>query len=322
MIISASRRTDIPAFYAEWFMNRVRAGFFYRVNPFNARQVTGFSLMPEDVDAVCFWTRDPRPLLPHLGELDGRGVNYYFQFTLTPYGPPFEPNLPPLPERLAALLDLSARIGPERVVWRYDPIILTNANPVDWHLAQAEELAAQLSGATRRLVFSFCDFYGAGKGRLGRALQGSGITLEDITAPEHAAELEQLALGFAAIARRYSLEICTCAEAADLEHFGIGHGACIDGVLIRRLFGGNHSQRKDRNQRQGCNCVESVDMGAYNSCPFRCAYCYANFNTGIIEQNRLRHDPESALLLGRHDGDVEIRRSLRGGLTADFSSRR
>ena len=313
MIISASRRTDIPAFYADWFMNRVRAGYFYRVNPFNARQVAGFSLRPEDVDAICFWTREPRPLLPHLGELDSRGLNYYFQFTLTPYGPSFEPHLPPLAERVEALLELSARIGPEHVMWRYDPIILSSATPIDWHLTQAEVLAAQLHSATRRLVFSFCDFYGEGKGRLGRALHGSGIALADITVPEHAADLEQVARGFAAIARRYGLEIYTCTEEADLERFGIGHGACIDGELIGRLFGVNPSQRKDRNQRQGCNCVESVDMGAYNSCPFRCAYCYANFNTVIIGQNRLRHDPESALLLGRHDGEVEIRRSLRGG---------
>ncbi|HEX5773851.1 MAG TPA: DUF1848 domain-containing protein, partial [Geomobilimonas sp.] len=276
-------------------------------------QVAGFSLRPEDLDAVCFWTREPRPLLPHLAELDGRGLNYYFQFTLTPYGPPVEPHLPPLKERVDALLGLAARIGPERVVWRYDPVILSGATPVDWHLAQAGALAARLSGATRRLVISFCDFYGAGKGRLGRALQGSGIEPADITAPEHAAELEQVALGFGALARRNGLEIFTCTEEADLERFGIGHGACIDGELIQRLFGGNPSRRKDRNQRQGCNCVASVDMGTYNSCPFRCAYCYANFNTGIIEQNRLRHDPESALLLGWHDGEVEIRKSLRGG---------
>ena len=136
--------------------------------------------------------------------------------------------------------------------------------------------------------------------------------MADITTPEHTADLEQLARGLASIARRYGLEIYTCAEEADLERFGIGHGACIDGELIRRLFGGNFSRRKDRNQRQGCNCVESVDMGAYNSCPFRCTYCYANFNAGIIEQNRRRHDPESALLLGRYDGEVEIRRTLGG----------
>jgi hypothetical protein len=183
---------------------------------------------------------------------------------------------------------------------------------VDWHLAQAEALAAQLNGATRRLVLSFCDFYGAGKGRLGRALQGSGIALADITAPEQAADLEQIARGFAAIANRHGLEIVTCAEEADLEPFGIGHGACIDAELIRRLFGGNPSQRKDRNQRQGCNCVASVDMGMYNSCPFRCTYCYANFNAGMIEQNRRRHDPESALLLGQYDENVEIRRSMGG----------
>jgi len=124
MIISASRRTDIPAFYADWFMTRIREGFFHRVNPFNSKQVSAFSLKPEHLDAICFWTKNPKPLLQHLDELDQQGYNYYFQFTLNPYNKTFEPHVPALEERIATFKELAGRIGSERVVWRYDPIIL------------------------------------------------------------------------------------------------------------------------------------------------------------------------------------------------------
>ncbi len=312
MIISASRRTDIPAFYADWFMNRVRAGYFYRVNPFNSRQISGFSLKPEHVDAICFWTRNPRPLLPHLAELDERGLNYYFQFTLNAYDRTFEPNLPPLDERIETMIELAGRIGPERVVWRYDPIILSNVTSAAWHLDQAIRIASRVKDATRRLVVSFCDFYGKGEGRLGKSLQGTGIRLADITAPEQRAVLEEVACGFGKIAVSHRLEIFSCSEAVDLAAFGIEHGACIDPNLIRKLGGVAASGRKDSNQRADCNCVESVDMGAYNSCRYRCAYCYANFNAGMIERNCRNHFPDSPALLGRYGGEVEIRTSLIG----------
>ena len=310
MIISASRRTDIPAFYSEWFMNRIRAGFFYRVNPFNSRQVSGFSLKPEHLDAICFWTKDPQPLLRYLDELDERGHRYYFQFTLNPYGREFEPEVPSIAERIATFRELAGRIGPERLVWRYDPVILSSVTPAAWHLQQAERLAGQLQGASRRLVFSFYDCYGKGKGRLHAALAGRGITLDDSTAPDKSAELHELVQGFKSIADRYRLDIFTCCEEIDLSSAGIEHGACIDGMLIRKLFGGTPSVSKDRNQRSACGCVESVDMGSYNSCRFRCAYCYANCNARIIESNCRKHCPDSPLLLGGYEGAVAIRTSL------------
>jgi len=158
MIISASRRTDIPAFFSNWFMNRVREGYFYSVNPFNSNQITKVSLESPDVDAICFWTKNPRPLIKHLIELENLGLNYYFQFTLNPYGKEFEPGLPSLEKRIATFRALSGQIGQERVVWRYDPVILSNATPVEWHLERADFIASSLSGRTDRLVFSFCDF--------------------------------------------------------------------------------------------------------------------------------------------------------------------
>ena len=311
MIISASRRTDIPAFYSDWFLKRVREGYFYRVNPFNSNQVSGFSLQPEDVDAICFWTKNPAPLLKHLDELDERGLNYYFQFTLNPYGRQFEPQVPPLEERIATFRELAGRIGPERVIWRYDPVILTSVTPVSWHLEQAERIASQLTEATCRLVFSFYDFYGKGQGRLNQALRYSGIILNDITLPEQSRELDILVRGFKSIATRHNLRIFSCREEIDLSAIGIEQGACIDGALIQELFGGTPATIKDKNQRQACRCVESVDMGIYNTCHFRCSYCYANFNEATIESNCRKHFPDSPSLLGRYNEDVAIQKSLK-----------
>ena len=307
MIISASRRTDIPAFYADWFMQRVREGYFYRVNPFNSKQVTGFSLKPEDVDAICFWTKNPRPLMKHLNELDERGLSYYFQFTLNSYSTIFEPNVPPLHERIETMVELAGRIGAERVVWRYDPVILSSITPASWHLEQAERSAGLLKDATGRLLFSFYDFYGKGEGRLNKALTGTGIKLEDITAPEQREALDLVARGFKALADRHNLQIFSCSEDVELAAIGIQHGACIDGNLIRELFGVNATSNKDKNQRDACNCVESADMGIYNSCHFRCSYCYANFNERMIEGNCRKHHPESPSLLCEYDGAIEIR---------------
>lgn len=314
MIISASRRTDIPAFYSDWFMERIRAGYFLRVNPYNRRQVSGFSLQPDDVDAICFWTKNPRPLLPSLAELDARGLRYYFQFTLNPYDRRFEPLLASRDERLATFRQLAARIGSNRVIWRYDPVILSSATPVAWHLAQAEQLARQLHRSTSRLMFSFCDFYGNGRGRLYRTLAAAGISLTDITAPEHAAELAALTHGFKAIADRYALQIVTCSEAINLSAAGIEPGACIDARLINALFGRTITTGRDRHQRPACGCAASVDMGSYNCCPSRCIYCYANPQPAMIDSSCRHHAPDSPALLGRPEGPVSIRTTLHPGM--------
>lgn len=310
MIISASRRTDIPAFYSKWFMNRVREGFFYRVNPFNSNQVSGFSLKPEHVDAICFWTKDPKQLMQHLDELDQLGLNYYFQFTLNSYSKEFEANIPPLDLRIETFQQLADTIGSKRVVWRYDPVILTSATDIAWHLQQVESIARQLESSTKRLVFSFYDFYGKGRGRLHAALESTDIILKDITRHENRSELDAIVKGFKAIADRYQIEIFSCSEDFDLSAYGIAHGACIDGKLIQDLFGGNPSVKKDKNQRETCGCVESADMGIYNTCQFRCSYCYANYNEGVIDKNVKKHDVNGPAMLGQHDRTIEIQDSL------------
>lgn len=309
MIISASRRTDIPAFHTDWFMRRIREEYFYRVNPFNSRQVTAFSLKPEHVDAFVFWTKDPGPLMVHLDELDKRGYLYFFQFTLNPYDKELEPNVPAFDKRIATFIKLAEQIGPERMIWRYDPVILSSITPVAWHLEQAQLIASRLKCATGRMIFSFYDFYGRGNGRLDAWLNRCGVLLEDITAAENKGELWKLAMGFADIAVSCDLEIFSCCEEVDLSALGIEHGSCIDGEMIEKLSG-RPAAVKDRNQRKGCGCVESADMGMYNTCNFRCRYCYANFNEKMIDGNFRKHDPASPSLLYNYNKEVKIRTSL------------
>jgi hypothetical protein len=274
-IISASRRSDIPAFFADWFMARIREGWFERVNPYNRHQTSRVSLAPADVAAIVFWSKNPRPLLCHLDELESRGYRYYFQFTLNPYDSIFEPGLPPLMERIATFHELAARLGARRVIWRYDPVILSNLTPVAWHLERAGELAGALRGSTERLTISFLDFYGRMGKRLQRLGEGQGVVCRDLVVPEAAGEVELLAAGLGRIAAARGLRVVSCSEELDLDRFGIGHGSCIDGELIRELRGDAATFPRDRNQRPACRCAASVDMGRYDSCGYRCVYCYA-----------------------------------------------
>ncbi len=274
-IISASRRTDLPAFHAPWFMARIREGFFTRVNPYNRRQTSMVSLAPDEVAAIVFWSKNPRPLFPYLDELDSRGFRYYFHFTLNPYDSIFEPGLPPLEDRIAAFHELTGRVGGRRVIWRYDPIIVSTVTPVEWHLERAGALAASLEGATERLVISFLDRYGTVGRRLERLRQGRGIDCGDLTAPERGHDQERLAAGLHAAAAARGMGMFTCAEEVDLAGLGIGRGSCVDAGLIRELWGVGGTFTRDRNQRPFCRCAVSVDMGAYDSCGYDCLYCYA-----------------------------------------------
>jgi DNA repair photolyase len=300
-IISASRRTDIPSFFPEWFMKRIRAGFFHRLNPFNARQVRRISLKPGDVDAIVFWTKNPQPLLKHLPELDQRGYRYYFQFTLNSYDNRFEPNLPPLAERIDIFRRLSSHVGPGRVIWRYDPIILSNVTPPEFHIESINHIAAALQGSTERLMFSFFSFYAKLKNRIRELEQRHGITIRD-TSANHDQVAHELVRHISQVTTSYGMAALSCAEKRDLSDLGILHGSCIDGALIAELFGLLPPHFTcDRNQRGACRCVESIDMGMYDTCSFRCVYCYANRSGKGVEINLAKHDLESASIIRNVD---------------------
>lgn len=276
VIISASRATDIPAFHGEWLRRRLDAGGVLWRNPFNG-VVSPVSFAKARL--FVFWTKDARPMLPLLDRLDARGLRYYFQFTVNDYeAEGLEPGVPPLEERLDTFAALAARLGRERVVWRFDPLILSDTVTVETLAARLERVGERLRGHTSRLVISFADIEGYRGVR--RRLAQAGGGWRGFTEPE----MRQMAERVAALSRRWGLEVETCCEACDLSAFGIGHGRCVDDRLIARAFGDDaalrafvaRGWRKDRGQRKGCGCIPSKDIGAYATCPHRCAYCYAN----------------------------------------------
>ena len=296
MIISASRRTDIPAFYAPWLMNRIRAGYCTVPNPFNRSQVSTIALRPEDVDAIFFWTRNPRPLLPALDELDDRGYRYYFQYTLLDNPRALDPKSPPVDAAIATFQALAARIGPARVIWRYDPIVLSNATGADFHLAHYARIAAALRGYTTRSVVSVMDRYRKIEQRL-TALAAQGIALADPPA-DQTPDFACLMTGLAAIAAANEMEIQSCAEELDLASFGIGPGKCIDDAYIAQVFGLQLDVKKDPSQRAACGCIASRDIGMYDSCLFGCAYCYATSSFARAAGNHAAHNPAGEALIG------------------------
>lgn len=295
MIISASRRTDIPAYYSDWFFNRIKAGFVLVRNPMNPHQISRISLNPELVDAIVFWTKNPTPMLDKLDALSD--YMYYFQFTLTSYGTDVEANIPSKNKFIVpAFQRLSDLIGSERVIWRYDPIFLSEAYTTDYHIRYFEELAKRLSPYTKKCTISFLDFYKNTKKNMGE------VSPADFP-PE---QQEFLAKTIAEIAHSYGLRVDTCAENINLEKYGIEHARCIDDRLIQKLLGCTLSVKKDKNQRVDCGCVESIDIGTYNTCHNGCRYCYANFSEKTLHSNVGKHDPNSPLLLGNVGADDKI----------------
>ncbi len=316
MIISASRRTDIPAFFGDWFIKRIEEGFFYNINPFNPRQVKGYSLLPQDVDAIVFWTKNPQPFIKHLDYLDQRGYNYYFQYTLNDYPKIFEPHVPPVHERIETFIELSKRIGKGKVIWRYDPIVISSLTPPEYHLQKMTSLSSRLNGHTERLMISFLEFYSKVQNRVKKMETEYGCKFTDLTGDEHRQELLELAEKIKEIAHKNGLQVFSCAETVDLDKIGIERGSCIDGKLIKTLFSIQKRYRKDPNQRKECLCVESVDMGVYNTCQFQCSYCYANFSEKMIRQNLQKHFPDSSSLINRYSDDVIIVKDKAGTVEA------
>jgi hypothetical protein len=294
MIISASRRTDIPAFYSQWFFNRLKEGFVMVRNPMNPQSVSRIDLNPELIDCIVFWTRNPNPLVTRLDEL--AGYHYYFLFTITPYGENLEKNLPSKDQVIDCFIDLSRRIGKERVIWRYDPILLNKEIDAAYHCRQFEYIAGRIGSYTEKCITSFIDMYKKCERNL------KGFNIKELNAEEMTGLIEALS----PIAREKGIEIVTCAEEMDFSGPGCGHGKCIDDELISRICGYPLTAAKDSHQRKTCRCIESIDIGAYNTCDHGCLYCYANSDVASVRRNKALHDPESPLLIGKLSGDEKI----------------
>ena len=287
MIISASRRTDISTYYSEWFFNRLREGYVLVRNPMNARQISRISLSPEAVDGIVFWTKNPVPMLSRLGELEP--YPYYFQFTLTAYGRDVEPNLPGKNGVLIpAFQELSRMAGRERVVWRYDPIFLSDRYTVEYHCRYFRVLAAKLGEYTEKCTVSFLDFYRS------TARNMRSLHIREMTAAQQREMMER----FSEIAGEYGLYIDTCSEVISLEDLGISHASCVDRERLERIGGYRLNVGRDRNQRKECGCAASVDIGAYDTCGNGCLYCYATDSPPRAAERVRAHRPDSPILFG------------------------
>lgn len=291
MILSASRRTDIPGFYSEWFMKRLKEGYVLTRNPMNHSQIRRITLSPETVDCIVFWTKDPGNFIDKLSRLDELGYSYYFQFTLTPYGKELERNLSDKKQIVKTFQCLSKAIGKERVIWRYDPIILNEMLTEAYHVKMFTALCRELCGYTDSCIISFVDVYH----KLNKAAK------EDLLKEITEEQMHRLASVFSEIARDYGIELQACCEKVDFREDGVKSSSCIDKARIEKICGHSITAGKDKSQRPGCGCVQSIDIGVYNTCRNGCVYCYANHSDNSITKNYLRHNPDSDIMIGTVD---------------------
>ena len=290
MILSASRRTDIPAFYAEWFMQRIKEGHALVPNPYNAHRLSRVALSPQLVDCIVFWTKNPGPMLPHLKKLEELGYKFVIQFSLTPYDSSIEYRVPPTEEMLQLFISLAKKLGSQRLVWRYDPVLINQNFTVRRHHDCFAKMCERLHPHAQRCIISFID-----------ACKSSEKLFRPLSPQEQLA----LATGFTDIARSYGLGLFTCAEEVELERYGIRHGACIDKEHLEQLVGGPLNIRPDPHQRKACLCAEAVDLGVYDSCAHGCAYCYAVSNRQTAQRRLQLHDPCAPMLTGYPAG-IEV----------------
>ncbi|MDR2442760.1 MAG: DUF1848 domain-containing protein [Deltaproteobacteria bacterium] len=289
MIISCSRRTDIPALYTDWLIERLRQGFVLTPDRFRPGRLYKIDLTRDKLECLILWTKNPIPILKKLDILSQYVQNFYFQYTVTSYETDYEKNLPCLDRRLSAFQDLSRKIGPERLIWRYDPIIIDTIYTLKWHEQKFSYLARELSKFTHKCVISFVDSY--------RHFKAPTISPDDQMS---------LALVLALKAKENGLKITACAEPIDFTRAGVHPASCVDRNLIEQLTKKTIPGKKDPGQRRECRCVESRDIGVYNSCIQGCVYCYATTNRARAQANYLSHDPFSPTLIGRPLGSETI----------------
>ena len=291
MIINTGMRTDIPAFYSEWFMNRIRAAFVLVRNPYRPDWITSYELSPDVVDCIAFCTKNPAPMLKYTDEL--KAFHQYWFVTITPYGRDVEPNVPPKEKVMQDFIKLSNAIGVKCVGWRYDPIFIDSTYTLDRHIADFEQMCETLSGHTKVCVISFIDLYEKVKRNFPQA---GTVTLQ-----------ERITIGknFAEIGRRYGITIKACAEGIDLAPFGVDCGGCMTKETFEAAVGSRLNVPKKKSQRAECACVLGTDIGAYDTCGHLCRYCYANYNHENVKRNMCLHNPNSLFLVGDlQDGEV------------------
>lgn len=290
MIINTGSRTDIPAFFHRWFLNRIDDGFVCTRNPYND-DIYKYPLDSKIIDCLCFCTKNPKPLLKNIDKLDG--YNQFWFVTITPYDKDIEVNVPNFKKVIKNFKDLSEYLGINKVSWRYDPIFITDKYSLDYHIDKFEQMASELSEYTNDCTISFIDLY---KKVLRNFPDAKEVTRD-----------EQLAIGesFSKIADEYGIQMKTCVEGTLLDQFGFDSSGCMTQNVIEKAIGNNLKIPKGKYRIRECDCIFGRDIGAYNTCMHGCKYCYANFSTKLVKRNWKLHNPDSPLLIGKiKDNDV------------------
>lgn len=285
MIIQTGMRTDIPAFYSEWFLNRLKEGYVLVRNPYNPSAVTKYDLSPDVVDLIAFCTKNLAPMLPHMDILKPYG-QYWF-VTITPYGKDLEPNVPDKQKVMDDFKKLSSSVGVDCVGWRYDPILITEIYTLERHIADFEQMAKNLSGYTKTCVISFIDIY-----------QKVRRNFPEARAVNKRERIE-LGKAFVEIGKKYGMTIKSCAEGDELAPYGVDCSGCMTIETFETALHARLDAPKRKSPRSECACFLGNDIGAYDTCAHLCRYCYANANAELVRQNMKLHDPKSPFLLGQ-----------------------
>ena len=291
MIINTGCRTDIPAFYSKWLINRIREGYVLVRNPYNPNQVTRYNLSPDVVDCLAFCTKNPEPMLKYLDEID-KYKQYWF-VTITPYGKDIEPNVPNKEKVIESFKKLSKHIGVDAIGWRYDPIFIGNNFDVNKHIYYFEKIAKELKNYTHNCTISFLDLYEKVK-----------RNAPEIKPPNHEEQI-QIAKVFSKIGKENNMVIHSCCEKTYLSQYGLKCNGCMSKEIVEKAIGCNLNPPNSRkNLRESCNCLMGNDIGAYNTCGHLCKYCYANANKGFVIENMKKHNDNSPFLIGdSEEGD-------------------
>lgn len=284
-------RTDIPAFYSQWFINRIKAGYVLVRNPYNPSSVTRYEINPDVVDLIAFCTKKPAPMLKYMDVLKPYG-QYWF-VTITPYGKEIEPNVPDKRQVLEDFKTLSKFVGVDSIGWRYDPIFINDKYSIDFHIETFEQMARELSGYTKTCIISFIDLY---KKVIKNFPQACMVEKE-----------KRLKIGkaFAEIGRQYDITIKACAEGDELAPYGVDCSGCLTQDVYETVLHTKLDMPKIKGQRNECACFFGNDIGAYDTCRHFCKYCYANTDYKAVLSNSKLHNPDSPFLIGMHQaGDI------------------
>lgn len=291
MIINTGCRTDIPAYFSEWFFNRIKDGYVYVRNPYYQNQVTKYRLTPDVVDCLAFCTKNPEPMLARIHELDAFGQLWFV--TITPYGSEIEPNVPPKEKVMETFRKLSGIIGAGKTIWRYDPVFITDKYTLENHIKSFEIMASNLAGYTHDCIISFIDLYEK--------------TKRNFPGVKRVTKEERCALGkeFVHIGKKYDIQIKSCAEGQELSTYGVDCSGCMTKPVIEHAIGSKLKIPPRKSVRNGCSCLLGNDIGVYNTCGHGCRYCYANYDQKTVSYNLKKHNPGSPFLIGGNmDGDI------------------